>query len=480
MRRISITLAIALSILLPIPICSAQQTALYQRPNSQRDVSPMGPIIGGDGIKNYIPIWSTPNYLQSSAIYQDANKNVGVGTTTPAAKLDVNGDINVATTYEIGGFTVLGIGGQSGDANVFLGVYAGSNNVAGKGFSNVFLGYAAGNSNTTGADNTFTGYAAGVQNTTGEYNTFAGVGAGSSNTTGGYNTFTGGTAGGSNTVGNGNTLTGWAAGFGNTSGIYNTFAGFKAGYFNTTGSDNVFTGLAAGYANTTGSDNTFTGDSAGYMNTTGGNNTFTGAGAGSQNTSGNNNIFMGYNAGVRSATGSNDIYMGNFGSSSGDESNAIRIGDPTVHAVAYMAGIYGSTASGGVPVYVNSNGQLGTSGSALRFKEQVRDMGDSTNALMKLRPVTFFYKPEYGGERTMQYGLIAEEVAKVYPELVAYDKDGQPYSVRYQYLTTMLLNEAQKQYRRAEEEAKVIQQLEERLLRLEQLVGSQLEVIAQK
>ena len=77
-------------------------------------------------------------------------------------------------------------------------------------------------------------------------------------------------------------------------------------------------------------------------------------------------------------------------------------------------------------------------------------MGDSTSALMKLRPVTFLYKPEYAnGEQTLQYGLIAEEVAKIYPELVAYDNDGQPYSVRYQYLSNMLLNEVQKQYRRA-------------------------------
>jgi hypothetical protein len=91
----------------------------------------------------------------------------------------------------------------------------------------------------------------------------------------------------------------------------------------------------------------------------------------------------------------------------------------------YISGIYGSTSSSGIPVYINSNGQLGTQTSSVRFKEQVRDMGDSTSALMKLRPVTFLYKPEYAdGERTLQYGLIAEEVAKVYPELVAYDISG--------------------------------------------------------
>ena len=126
-------------------------------------------------------------------------------------------------------------------------------------------------------------------------------------------------------------------------------------------------------------------------------------------------------------------------------------------------------------------------------------MGDSTSALMKLRPVTFLYKPGYDdGSRTLQYGLIAEEVAQIYPELVAYDKDGKPYTVRYQYLSTMLLNEVQKQYRRAEAEAEEIkgqrqeidrlkQQLQmqnvilqERLSRLEELVRSQNQTVAEK
>ena len=153
-----------------------------------------------------------------------------------------------------------------------------------------------------------------------------------------------------------------------------------------------------------------------------------------------------------------------------------------------MAGVFGVTSSSGIPVYINSNGQLGTLTSSLRFKEQVRDMGDSTNALMKLRPVTFFYKPEYSkGERTLQYGLIAEEVAAVYPELVAYDSEGQPYTVRYQYLATMLLNEVQKQYGRAQAEAKVItaqeqkiEELEQRLSRLEGLVRAQVQTVARE
>ena len=120
--------------------------------------------------------------------------------------------------------------------------------------------------------------------------------------------------------------------------------------------------------------------------------------------------------------------------------------------------------------------------SSLRFKEHVRDMGDSSSALMKLRPVTFFYKPEYeNGPRTLQFGLIAEEVAKVYPELVARDTNGKPYTVRYQYIASMLLNEVQKQYHRAEQQAELItsqerkiSELEQRLSRLEGLIGTQM------
>jgi len=376
MRRISI--AIALTILLLASVVTAQQTTSNASSTAERSGSPApppGPIIGGMGTANYIPIWATPNFLLSSVIYQDSTGKVGIGNTAPTAKLDVTGIVNVSLHYRIGGAGVLSIG-NAADDNVFVGVGAGENDVGGQGAANVFTGFSAGSSNTTGFDNVFSGYLAGEANTSGAANTFIGAGAGQQST--------------------------------------NSSA-----------------------------------------------NTFIGAGAGSNNT-----------------TGNSDVYLANFGPGSGTESNAIRIGD--VQTATWIAGIYGSTSSGGIPVYINSNGKLGTATSSLRFKEQIRDMADSTSALMKLRPVTFFYKPDYtNGERTLQYGLIAEEVAKVYPELVAYDKDGQPYSVRYQYLSTMLLNEVQKQYRRAEAEATVItaqeqriSELEQRLSRLESLIGA--------
>jgi hypothetical protein len=157
----------------------------------------------------------------------------------------------------------------------------------------------------------------------------------------------------------------------------------------------------------------------------------------------------------------------------------------------YIAGIYGSTVGGrGTAVYVDDNGQLGTVVSSRRFKEQILDMGDNTSKLFLLRPVTFLYKPEYDkGERTLQYGLIAEEVAKVYPDLVAYDKDGAPYTVKYQYLAPMLLNELQKQHSvvmAQQEEIKALQEelqqqreeFHQRLSRLETLVGVQVKTAA--
>ncbi len=262
----------------------------------------------------------------------------------------------------------------------------------------------------------------------------------------------------------------------------NTFLGIGAGGGNVAGkgTNNVYVGAEAGKGNTTGQSNTFIGGSAGFVAVA--------------KSTGSNNLFLGAFSGAANVTGSNDIYIGSVGctpSGGGrtcNESNTIRIGggDPAQTA-AYILGISGSTSASGAEVFINSDGKLGTKTSSLRFKEQVHDMGGSTDALMKLRPVTFFYKPEYDdGDRTLQYGLIAEEVAKVYPELVEFDNDGQPYSVRYHFITTMLLNEAQKQYRRTEAQATVIaaqeqkidsqqreiQGMQQRLSRLEALLGT--------
>jgi trimeric autotransporter adhesin len=245
---------------------------------------------------------------------------------------------------------------------------------------------------------------------------------------------------------------------------------------NIPGSGNLFVGVGADQLGAGGSNNTLTGTLAGEI-LDGDNNTFTGALAGRGNI-GSNNTALGYGSGgsvsksvVKGGTNNNiDIgYLAGFGRHDGDdninigyqvcpddnpdchEEGTIHIGndtDPTypLQSAAFIAGIYGQ-GFGGIPVYIDSSGQLSTLTSSLRFKEQVRDMGDGSSKLFQLRPVTFFYKPQYdNGSHLLQYGLIAEEVAKVYPEMVAYDKDGQPYSVKYQLLAPMLLNELQKQH----------------------------------
>ncbi len=385
--------------------------------------------------------------------------------------VDGSGNVNSASgAYRIGGSNVLSIG-SAADGNLFLGLGAGTYDIALLGARNTFSGYKAGHFNTEGDFNTFSGYQTGYSNTEGYFNTFSGYQAGYSNTTAPFNTFNGSWAGYSNTTGPGNTFIGDSAGYSNTIGEGNIFVGSVAGWANTTGKYNTFSGANAGSSNVSGSYNTFSGDQAGYANS-----------------SGNGNTYSGTYAGLHNTTGNNNIYMGNVGCTYPcEESSTIRIGGDVLlgygaQTAVYIAGIYGSTSSGGVPVYINSDGLLGTQTSSLRFKESVHDMGDSTHDLMKLRPVTFLYKPEYDRERTLQYGLIAEEVAKVYPELVAYDKDGQPYTVKYQYLAPMLLNELQKQHAVVAAQQDVIQtqqeqidEMRERLSRLEALIGQQIE-----
>jgi hypothetical protein len=403
----------------------------------------------GSGLTGVLPAAGSPYYIQNGTTQQaGASFNIAGNGTVGGA---LNGNVvNSTSAYQLSGSNVLsaillrgnlslglgtGFSDTSGSANTFIGDTAGYAN--GSGYANTFLGYAAGNLNTTGTNNTFVGAADGVSNNIGELNTFVGSIAGNANTTGSDNVFLG-----------------YATGAANISGGDNTFLGIAAGSLNASGSGNLFVGANAGASNTTGSFNTFVGDIAGINNTTGQLNTFIGA----------------YNAGLNNTTGSYDVYINNWGPPSGTESHTMRIGDPSYQANTYIAGIYGSVIGGNaVAVYVDSDGQLGTVVSSRRFKEQIHDMGDSSSAMMKLRPVTFLYKPEYDkGPRTLQYGLIAEEVAEVYPDLVAYDPDGKPYTVKYQYVTTMLLNEVQKQYRRAEAEAEVIKSQEQRISELEQ------------
>src|SRR6202521_3297385 len=155
----------------------------------------------------------------------------------------------------------------------------------------------------------------------------------------------------------------------------------------------------------------------------------------------------------------------------GKSSSLIRPTPAPSYPATFVAGISGKTSASGVAVLVNSSGQLGTSTSSRRFKDDIADMAGESDLLMKLRPVSFYYKPELDPTHTRQYGLVAEEVAQVSPQLVVFDEDGVPQTVRYHFVNAMLLNEVQKQRSTIARQQAEIQDLAARLAKLEGLVS---------
>jgi hypothetical protein len=248
-------------------------------------------------------------------------------------------------------------------------------------------------------------------------------------------------------TGNSNTGTGFAALGGNAqvdgTGNENTANGFNALTSNTDGNDNTAVGKDALFNNTTGDANVAVGWLAMLNNTEGTNNTAVGAGALGQNIS-NGNIALGTNAGANLTTGQFNIDIGNQGVA--DEGNTIRIGDANQTAT-FIAAISG-TAVVGDPVVVDANGQLGTATSSARFKKAIKPMDKASEAILAVKPVSFQYKSDSKG--TPQFGLIAEEVAKVNPDLVVRDRNGEIYSVRYEAVNAMLLNEFLKEHKKVE------------------------------
>ena len=305
---------------------------------------------------------------------------------------------------------------------------------------NTVLGDDALFSNTTGNDNTAIGLHALMSNTTGDLNVAIGNLALSSNTTGFFNTATGVNALLRNTTGSENTATGVDTLVDNTTGFQNTADGIFALNLNTTGYRNTATGFAA-LAN----------------NTTGKNNTADGLDALKNNTTGNNNIALGFEAGNKLFTGSNNIYIGSHGDFS--QSRTIRIGDPSTHERTAIAGISGVTVAAGVGVIIDASGQLGTAVSSARFKEGIKPMEEASEAIVRLKPVTFRYKHDLDPKGIPQFGLVAEDVEKVNPDLVARDDQGKPYTVRYEAVNAMLLNEFLKEHRKNEvQEATIARQ----------------------
>ncbi|HEV2473901.1 MAG TPA: tail fiber domain-containing protein [Chthonomonadales bacterium] len=345
----------------------------------------------------------------------------------------------------------------TGNANTAVGGYSLYSNTTGVG--DTALGDLALYFNTTGTYNTATGFYSLYENSTGYYNTANGAAALYTNSTGAYNTAAGYAALYYNTTGNNNTADGANAltinrtGYndtatgafslhGNTSGFFNTATGVNALYANTTGYYNTSSGAFSLESNTTGYYNTANGVNALNYNTTGFDNTAVGDGALYNNSTGSSNVAIGESAGANLTTGSHNIDIGNYGVAG--EAGVIRVGIQGTSRAAFIAGINGATGGAGLAVFVNTNGQLYTKRSSRRLKTDIHTMSGITDRLMKLRPVTFRYKQAApDGTHPVTYGLIAEEVAKVFPDLVQYDKARKPLAVYYDALTPMLLNAVQ-------------------------------------
>jgi hypothetical protein len=290
--------------------------------------------------------------------------------------------------------------------------------------------------NNIGTSDTAVGWHA-LRNNPGSWNTA--IGAGTLEDNGGYD----------------NTATGFIALQHNAGGHSNTATGSNALLDNTTGSDNTATGFAALSNNTTGNFNVANGMWALSDNTTGAKNTAAGYVALASNTTGNFNIALGFGAGDRLTTGNDNIDIGNPGVAG--EARTIRIG--AMQSATFIAGISGATVPTGVAVIVDADGHLGTTTSSAHFKEAIKPMDKASEAILQLQPVTFRYKHELDPQGIPQFGLVAEEVEKVNPDLVARDEQGKPYTVRYEAVNAMLLNEFLKEHRKVEQlEATVVQQ----------------------
>ncbi|HEX9282095.1 MAG TPA: tail fiber domain-containing protein [Candidatus Udaeobacter sp.] len=339
---------------------------------------------------------------------------------------------------------------------------------------------------TTGVNNTAVGWFSLKSNTNGQLNTAVGAGTLFSAVHASRNTAIGGAALFSDTDGERNTAVGALALWSNTTGDFNTALGDSALFHNTTGGSNSAIGYQALFQNREGGANTAIGYFSLWLNTTGGGNTAIGDGAlfassGSSNTAvgagalqhpaGDSNTALGVNAGV-DISGSNNIVIGanifGFGGSNTiviganvgmlGESNTIRIGNTDI-TDTFISGISGTTVASGAAVLVDSSGHLGTVTSSKRFKEEIRPMNKTSEAIFYLEPVTFRYKKEIDPAGTSQFGLIAEEVAAVNPDLVVRDRNGQIYAVRYDQVNAMLLNEFLKEHEKIEEQQATIADL---------------------
>ena len=370
------------------------------------------------------------------------------------------------------GFASLG-SNTEGNLNTAIGAAALVFNTADR---NTAIGAAALYSNTTGSFNTATGFFALTNNTVGDGNTANGTNALAFNITGSDNTATGNGALFNNNA-SGNTANGANALLANTTGFDDTAMGKGALSTNMSGSLNTAIGTRALSFNSTGDSNTAVGASA-LFRTTGNFNTAVGNGALTGNATGNQNTALGWRAGFNLTTGDNNIDIGFGVEGIAGESDTIRIGNSR-NTATFIRGISGATAAGGAGVFVNLSGHLGTLTSSARFKDEIKPMGNASEAILALRPVSFRYKKDIDPQGIPQFGLVAEEVEKVNPDLVIREADGRPQTVRYEQVNAMLLNEFLKEHKTVQEQGAMIARQQKAIDALTaglQKVSAQLEV----
>ena len=312
-----------------------------------------------------------------------------------------------------------------------------------------------------GVNNTALGTVALLFNTTGSENTATGVQALFSNTDGVANTATGYQALASNTTGYSNTAVGQQALFSNTTGYQNAANGFGALRGNTTGHANTASGWGALTGNSEGGGNTANGYSALQFNGTGINNTAIGNNALQIANGGNLNTALGAGAGQNQTSGSGNVYIG-----------AIVSGVAGENDTTYIRNVYSSVASARA-VYVDADNKIGTLSSSRRYKQDIRPMDKASEGIYALKPVTFHYKKEIDRSQALSFGLIAEEVAEISPDLITRDEEGKPQTVRYEAVNGMLLNEFLKEHKKVQEQGASITELKKEIQALTATVKQQ-------
>jgi trimeric autotransporter adhesin len=379
--------------------------------------------VSGSGKTDFIPMWVNSSTLGDSVMFQKSGQ-VGVGTTAPGAKLDVDGAVNASTSFNLGGVVFAWT-----PAYASVGVGPGTLQDNTTGYDNTAFGYNALQHNSTAVENTAVGTGALMWNT-GQGNTAVGNGALYGATTGTVNGFLNTAVGvyalGGDTTGYSNTAIGWQALVENTTGYYNTGSGYGALAENTTGGGNQADGFLALYLNTTGNNNVAVGNQALYNNVTGIDNVAIGAFAGPDANSTNltNAIAIGYDATV-------------------SESNALVLGGTGSYAV--KVGIGTATPSNTLTVAQGSGPAIAdgwSTYSSRRFKTNIQTLTDALETVEQLRGVSYEQKSD--GKR--QIGVIAEEVGAVVPEVVTWEENGQDArSVDYSRLTALLIEATKEQ-----------------------------------